>query len=306
MKGVDNSLNLGVGHISHDEFLGKYYQNISPAIVHVQRGIFAKFDENGIPHTYHSNRINYSPVLIIQYAIMCHDLYLNGKNTEENKANILNIMNWLDKNSEVFKDAIVWRSIANEQYNLPEGWVSGMYQGQALSLYLRAYQLFEDEKYLNTALKVFNSFKYDYSEGGFKRVDKHNCIWFEEYPTPEPSYVLNGFIYAIWGIYDLYRVTKSHEAKELWDSCVNTLEVNLHKYDAWYWSVYDQLKEQLVSYYYQKNVHIPIMQVMYELTEKEIFNKYAIKWEKNLNNSFHRFITQIMYRVKPRLKKLRK
>jgi len=306
MKGVDNTLVLGVGNISHDQFLGKYYQDISPAIVHVERGVFAKLDENGIPHTNHSNRKNYAPVLIIQYALMCYDLYLSGENKEENRANVLRIMNWLDENSEVFKDAIIWRSIANDQYDLPEGWVSGMYQGQAISLYLRAYQLFEDEKYLDTALKVFNSFKYDYSEGGFKRIDKHNCIWFEEYPTPKPSYVLNGFIYAIWGIYDLYRVTKNQEAKELWDSCVNTLEVNLHKYDVWYWSVYDQLKEQLVSYYYQKNVHIPIMQVMYGLTEKEIFNKYAIKWEKNLNNSFHRFITQIMYRVQPRLKKLRK
>lgn len=304
MSKVVNSIYLGVGNISHSEILGNYYQDFTQALLHYNGKSYACVDKNGIPYKNQKNQKVYSSILAIQYALICHDLYHTEVNAEENRANILRIMNWLDENSEVFKDAIIWRSIANDQYDLPEGWFSGMYQGQAISLYLRAYQLFEDEKYLDTALKVFNSFKYDYSEGGFKRVDKHNCIWFEEYPTPEPSYVLNGFIFAIWGIYDLYRVTKNQEAKELWDSCVNTLEVNLHKYDVWYWSVYDQLKEQLVSYYYQKNVHIPIMQVMYGLTEKEIFNKYAIKWEKNLNNPFHRFITQIMYRVQPRLKKI--
>ncbi len=306
MAGIDNSLNLGVGNISDEPFLGAYYQDISPSIVHITRGIFASLDENGIPYCINGNQKKYAPVITIQYGLICYDLLLRNMSVEKNSEIVKKCLNWLDDNKEEFKDSIVWRSDANDQYSLPKGWVSGMYQGQAISLYLRAYQLYNDESYLITAEKIYNSFKYDYNEGGFKRVDKQGCVWFEEYPSATPSYVLNGYIYSIFGILDLYRVTQREEVKELWNSCVHTLEVNLPKYDVWYWSVYDQLKEQLVSYYYQKNVHIPLMKIMYLLTQKEIFNKYAVKWERNLNNPVHNFIVKIMYRVQPRVFKLKK
>lgn len=304
--GINKNLNLGVGNISYDTFLGAYYQNISPAIIHINNGIFAKLDENGIPFIISNQKPHYAYVAIIQYGLMCYDLLLKNQEQEENKKRIINIINWLDKNKVEYNDSFVWKEIANNQYQLKDGWISGMYQGQAISLFLRAYQLFENEYYLKFAEKIFNSFKYDYLDGGFKRIDKNNNIWFEEYPTNPPSFVLNGFIYSILGILDYYRVTKKENAKYLWDECVKTLEINLSKYDVWYWSIYDQLKKQLVSYYYQKNVHIPLMQIMYQLTNKEIFNYYAIKWEKNLNNPIHNIVTKIMYRVQPRLKKLQK
>ena len=106
------------------------------------------------------------------------------------------------------------------------------------------------------------------------------------------------------GILDFYRVTKREDVKSVWDSCVNTLVVNMSKYDVWYWSVYDQLKQELVSYYYQKNVHLPLMQIMFGLTNNHLFEDYAIKWEKNLNSSSHRLITKVMYRVQPKMKKI--
>ena len=108
----------------------------------------------------------------------------------------------------------------------------------------------------------------------------------------------------MFGILDYHRVTNSLAAKKLWDSCLKTLENNLKKYDVWYWSIYDQLKKQLVSYYYQKNVHIPLMEIMFELTKNNLFAKYANKWKKNLNNPFHRLVVKIMYRIQPRVNKL--
>jgi hypothetical protein len=283
-----------------------YYQDISEAVVHINNGIFASLDENGIPYCIHGTKRSYAPIITIQYALISYDLYLKGINAETSKTTFVHCVQWLEQKGVSFKDGIVLLNSYNSQYNLPEGWVSGMAQGQLISVYLRAYQLLDDEKYLDLAEQVFNTFKYDYNEGGFKRIDENGCIWFEEYPSVKPSYVLNGFIFAMLGILDLYRVTQRNDVKELWENCVHTLEVNLPKYDVWHWSVYDQLKEELVSYYYQKNVHTPLMQIMYGLTRKEIFNTYAIKWERNLKNRFHRFVTQIMYRVQPRIKRFKK
>lgn len=305
MTGIDNNLELGVGNISMDEDLGMYYQDISPAMVHISKGVFAKFDDYGIPHSVHNGKAIYYIVTVIQYGLICYDLFCKKQDVEKNKNNFFGVINWLDQRKEFFKDAVVWRSNDNIQYGLKKGWISGMYQGQALSLYLRAYQLSENSEYLETAEKILKSFYIDYEEGGFKRIDKDENIWFEEYPTETPSFVLNGFVYGIFGLLDLYRVTKNSEAKKLWDASIKTIVENLTKYDIWYWSVYDQKKKQLVSYYYQKNVHIPLMQILYGLTQKEIFNTYAIKWEKSLKNPLHRLITKIMYRVRPKIQKLK-
>ena len=301
MEGIDNSLYLGVGNISMTKDLGMYYQDISPAMVHISRGVFAKFDENGIPCSVDNDKTEYYIVTIIQYGLMCYDLLCKKQNEKKNKENFFEVINWLDQHKVYLNDAIVWRSNDNIQYNLKKGWISGMYQGQALSLYLRAYQLSENSEYLMSAEKIFNSFYINFEDGGFKRIDKDGNIWFEEYPTKKPSLVLNGFVYSIFGILDLYRATQNKEAKKLWELSIKTITENLPKYDVWYWSVYDQKKKQLVSYYYQKNVHIPLMEILFGLTKHEIFDKYARKWKKNLNNPLYRFITKIMYRIKPRI-----
>lgn len=304
-NGVHDSVTLGVGYISDKKTLGPYYQDISLALVHIEEGIFAKLDEKGIPYMPKGDQRHYSIVLIIQYGLMHIDMY-HSKKDEKYLEIAKKCVDWLEENKVVFKDTFMWRSEYNQQYNIPDGWVSGMYQGQAISLYLRYYQLTGEQTYLETAEIVYKSFKYTYEEGGFKRYDKLGCVWYEEYTTDKPSFVLNGFIYAMLGLYDLYRVTGREDVKADWDNCVDTLHKNMKKYDVWYWSVYDQLKEQLVSYYYQKNVHVPLMQIMYGITKDEMFDYYAVKWQKSLESSFHLFVTKIMYRIQPRLKKITK
>ena len=301
----DQTIALNVGNISFDSILGGYYQDFSPAINHFSNG-YAYIDKNGLPYQLINNQPVYSIILTIQYGLICNEWYLKNHEPEKNKASILKCIKWLDENKVEFYDSYVWLSPINEQYGINEGWISGMYQGQAISLYLRAFQLFNNHEYLKTSEKIFNSFKYDFKDGGFIRIDKHDCVWFEEYPTNPPSYVLNGFIYGMFGVLDLYRITKRKEIKDLWEECIRTLEVNLPKYDVWYWSIYDQLKQELASFYYQKNVHIPLMKILFNLTGKDIFNQYATKWEKNLKNPFHQIITQVMYRIKPRLIKLKR
>lgn len=301
MSGIDNRIKLDVGEISKAKTLGCYYQDITPALIHIKNKKFASLDEHGIPYYISGDKKLYKVVLVIQYGLMCFDLIEKKVDAENNIINFKKCLNWLDSNSELYMGAKVWRSERDEQYQLEDGWISGMYQGQALSLYLRGAQLFKNPEYLDSSELIFKSFFLSYEQGGFVRRDNLNCLWFEEYPSKTPSFVLNGFIYAMFGIYDLYRVTGRNEVLEIWNDCVHTLVVNLHKYDVWYWSLYDQLKKQLVSYYYQKNVHVPILKIMYQLTNNTVFLKYSVKWEKNLNSFVHRNIVKIMYRLRPRI-----
>ena len=250
----------------------------------------------------------YNQIFIIQYGLISHDLIQSGIEVEINKKQLEKCINWMEANEEECGNCIVWRNhYSDERYGLKPGWVSGMYQGQAMSLYMRYGQMIgEDAKYTEKARRIYKFFQIKYEDGGVRRMDSQNHLWFEEYPSSSASFVLNGFIYTLFGIYDLWRVTNDTEVKATIDQCLETLRHSLHKYDSGYWSVYDQLKKELATKYYHKNIHIPLMEILYGLTQDVIFLQYKERWEKQLNSGIIKNFVEIMYRLQPRLNKIRK
>lgn len=80
-----------------------------------------------------------------------------------------------------------------------------MGQGQAISLLSRAFfQSGGNELYLNTAFAALKPFKVLSKNGGVlsEFMDLHP--WYEEYPTIPPIFILNGFMYSLIGLYDLF------------------------------------------------------------------------------------------------------
>lgn len=229
--------------------------------------------------------------------------YLSSKNTESLEKLKACIAKLLEIKEE-YKGTYAWFHHSDDvRYELKAPWASAMAQGEVMSLFLRFYQLTNEPAHLEVAQKAYKFLQLENDPLGVRIKDKKGHLWFEEYPSSPASCVLNGYIYAIFGLYDLYRVTKDSDVKEDIDSCIETLKSNLHRFDAGYWSYYDLLKKELVRYYYQKNVHVPQLKVLHELSNEPIFNKFAKKWEKTLN-PFHFFLVQIMYRVLPRWRKL--
>lgn len=105
-------------------------------------------------------------------------------------------------------------------------WYSGMAQGVALSAMVRLYKITGDEKYLNFAHKLFASFK-NYGKGELiwtVFIDEDGYYWIEEYPGTIPDRVLNGFIFAIFGLYDYYDLTKSKDCKKYLNASLTTIE----------------------------------------------------------------------------------
>lgn len=54
--------------------------------------------------------------------------------------------------------------------------------------------------------KFILCFRVHSSEGGVLATFLNKFHWYEEYPTKPPSFVLNGFIYSILGLYDLMSI----------------------------------------------------------------------------------------------------
>ena len=86
---------------------------------------------------------------------------------------------------------------------MDSGWYGGMTQGLGMSFLVRMYNATGNESYMDAALNSTKTLSINVSDGGVLR-HYQNYSWYEEYPTPDAgSFVLNGYVYTLVGLYDL-------------------------------------------------------------------------------------------------------
>lgn len=164
--------------------------------------------------------------------------------------------------------------------NLKTPWISGLTQSLGVSLLLRAYQSTHNERYLQAAIKAFQWLKRPISSGGVAILGDGGT-WFEEYPDAgNPSHVLNGHMWALFGIWDYFRVTGDPTAKKMFEDGTRVIKTNIDKYDVGYWVVYaqtnrvDNVKGNYMAFIIQQ------LKVLYAISGDSFFDKYSRKWEK--------------------------
>jgi len=268
------------------ESLGNYYVEMKNNIDRPNESVH-RLDGNGvlmykIPYT---QEFNYYPVSITLYALGNFEMYLDTKDSNYRKS-FLKQADWLVNNIKIRQKGFgVWEhNFVLPYYKFKMPWVHGMAQGLAISVLIRAYQLTSDKKYLNAAEKACKVFEVDIADGGVIFIDEKGNAWIEEYALLPPPHVLNGFIFALFGLYDFYRVTKDEDALKLFEMGTKTLEKNIEKYDTGYWSLYNLLDKHPAAKSYHE-LHIKQLNVLYNLTKQEIFNEYATRWEKYYRSS---------------------
>jgi hypothetical protein len=177
----------------------------------------------------------------------------------------------------------VWNHHFDWDYRvrLTAPWYSALAQGQGISLLVRAYLESEDPAWLETAQLAFAAFLKSTADGGVTYTDGNGDTWFEEYIVSPPTHILNGFIWAAWGIHDYYLATRDDTARLLFSRAVRTLRNNLQDYDLGFWSLYEQsgtMLPMLASCFYHR-LHVVQLRIMHRLTGDSIFAQYANKWE---------------------------
>uniref|UniRef100_A0A1I7V365 heparosan-N-sulfate-glucuronate 5-epimerase n=1 Tax=Caenorhabditis tropicalis TaxID=1561998 RepID=A0A1I7V365_9PELO len=183
----------------------------------------------------------------------------------------------------------VERSIADRKLVLSPGWHSAMAQGHGISLLTRAYEHLHDVKYLFSAIKALELFKVNSSEGGV-RAEFFGNVWYEEYPTTPGSFVLNGFLYSLIGLYDLSKLdvtqnekSKIQEATDLYSAGIQSLKRLLPLYDTGSGTIYDLRHvflgsaPNLARWDYHA-VHVYLLKWIAGIEKDDFLSKTADRW----------------------------
>ncbi|XP_033231176.1 D-glucuronyl C5-epimerase B isoform X3 [Belonocnema kinseyi] len=126
--------------------------------------------------------------------------------TSEHMEQFYDAARWFVANQNVTSGGwpnLVRRKVANGMAILEPGWYSSMGQGHAISVLSRAYYHSGEDKYLHAAIRGLRPFRVTSTKGGVTASFLGKYVWYEEYPTTPPSFILNGFIYSLIGLYDL-------------------------------------------------------------------------------------------------------
>jgi len=209
----------------------KYHVSVLPDVIAKKRPYC--FDEKGIimEKTPYTQEYNYNPTMIACYVIRTGD-----------EAN----MEWLRDNMD--SDGCLHHHYTLPYgHDLPDGWIGGLTQGLTAS----AFAMQDDMEYAEKA------------SHGLLLNCYHDGIVFER-----PGHlILNGWIYAIFGL---------HDAGCNIDPCIDALVSMLPEFDCGYWSLYDT--EKMIAPVFYHNVHVQQLQALHRITGKRVFQEYSRRW----------------------------
>ncbi len=170
-----------------------------------------------------------------------------------------------------------------ETEELQPGWNSALTQGFVISLLVRVYKQTSDEKYIKCAYKATKLFEQDVSKGGVRDVLFDKFPIYVEYPTSPGTFILNGFIFSIIGLYDLWSLSKDTNILELYQCGLESLKKILTMYDLNHISSYDLShvtipgnKPKIHEGYHL--THIKQLTLLYRVTGEMLFKNVADRW----------------------------
>lgn len=182
---------------------------------------------------------------------------------------------------------------------LAPGWHSAMAQGHALSTLARGYKLTKNkEQYMRVLKQAMLPFTVPSSKGGVRTIFMEKYVWYEEYPTIPSSFVLNGFIYSLLGLYDFKSLLEEENLRgslssnnkityetvsKLFDDGMTSLKNMLPLYDSGSRTIYDlrhlQLKTQPnIARWDYHTTHMSQLALLSTIDDDPIFLRFLGYW----------------------------
>jgi hypothetical protein len=231
-------------------------------------------DPDGFP------RLHYV-IDIAQAGLGYWELVLEGRPV---RRRFLTMADWLVDHAVAGPAGIAWQGpYAMPKYDLSAGWSSAMGQGEAISVLLRAHALTGSQHYLDTAVAAFEPMTIEVALGGVRRT-VGDAVILEEYPTERPAAILNGWVFALFGVHELAVTTGHAGARALFARSRGSLLALLPRYDVGWWSLYslyDHGRPDLAKPFYQR-LHPVLLDGLALIEPDERLSRLARRWERQI------------------------
>jgi heparosan-N-sulfate-glucuronate 5-epimerase len=238
------------------------------------------FDAEGVAVTAEG----YNPVTIAQYALYSHERMSRG----------------VDGSHEAFRaqarylaerqraDGSYVYDVRFPEYGVEPGFICAMAQGTAASVLVRAFAVTGDARYREAARRAAEPLKKDVSAGGAAFI-RGGYAFFEEIASERPCHILNGHLFACFGIYDLARFGLADtQLRSVHERSMETLLRWLPRYEHRGWSYYhlaerDGGARHLAHISYHQ-LHVAQLYVYAVMTGRADFRATAARWENALRD----------------------
>jgi heparosan-N-sulfate-glucuronate 5-epimerase len=169
-------------------------------------------------------------------------------------------------------------------YTINPPWHSAMAQGQAASVFVRAVLSLEDDRFIEAAERAIRPLTME--DSTIVAHTREGPV-LQEYPTQPPSHVLNGWMFALWGLYDVTMLAErtgraAPEAGRAFRDGATALARRIDLYDAGLgWSRYDLYPHRLVhvaSPFYHR-LHVALLDATADLTGEAVLREKATAWD---------------------------
>lgn len=167
------------------------------------------------------------------------------------------------------------------KYGAGAGWSSAMAQGEAISVLLRAHRLEPQGGFGDAAVRAAQPFRFEIARGGVVWRDGAD-VFFEEIANEHAPHVLNGCIYALWGVWELWKTTGDAWLERLIEESTETLLRWLPRFDTGWWTLYSLLlsaanRPHLATLKYHE-FHIAQAHVLAKMFDRPTFEEAAQRW----------------------------
>jgi heparosan-N-sulfate-glucuronate 5-epimerase len=156
---------------------------------------------------------------------------------------------------------------------------SALPQAQVVSVFIRAFLLTGDVRWKSLAANALPPLLAHGSSELVFEADAGPVL--EECVTDPPCHILNGWIYALWGLWEA-KIALEHEgAAETFDLSLACLRSMLDAYDVGWWtrySLYPHLLPDLAKPFYH-TLHADQVEILYRLFAYPDFAEAAHRWK---------------------------
>jgi heparosan-N-sulfate-glucuronate 5-epimerase len=240
-------------------------------------------DDRGLPfNKLTSGQIVYFPVVLCQKALGHWDRWLMHSKPDD-RQRFLDVAGWLVNKQDSEGGWDTWGLLSpGTKYRY-----SAMTQGEAVSVLVRAHSLTAEAAFEKACRRGLALMQKPVGDGGVCCRESTE-VFLEEFPGPSRDTVLNGWLFALFGVYDYLLRFPDEGIKVFFRASLGSCVRSLESFDAGFWSYYSSGTKRLASPFYHQ-LHLGQLEALSQITSDPGVGLRHDKWKRYAESRIQTF-----------------